>query len=339
MHTLDKLPQVRGWGSNQVLRLGRDRVFVKRIPVTDKELVNAHSTRNVYNMPLYYSYGVGSAGFGVFRELLTHAKTTNWVLDGAIENFPLMFHHRIVKAGARKALHEFPIEQYVRYWAGSKSIGQYMHDRASASHEVLVFLEHFPHTVGPWLAKHEDRVTWVHAEMQHVAHFLQAQKILHFDGHILNIVTDGTRAYLADFGLALDMNFELTEKERHFFRRNSHYDEVYNYFNLGNYVFTKLSSLSKTKLAALKNRYGIGDAGYHGVIGAALTNIEDIVDQGFLKLPQSNFELVLKARPLALMLADFSANMTRGSRKNFTFDNARAKRIVRSVTQLPRTSL
>lgn len=44
----------------------------------------------------YYNYGVGSGRFGAFRELLTHTKTTNLVLNEEIENFPLMYHCRII---------------------------------------------------------------------------------------------------------------------------------------------------------------------------------------------------------------------------------------------------
>tara|TARA_E500000331_G_scaffold355531_1_gene411250 strand:- start:1908 stop:2102 length:195 start_codon:yes stop_codon:yes gene_type:complete len=40
---------------------------------------------------------VGSAGFGVFREVFSHTKTTNWVLLGECTAFPLMHHHRIVR--------------------------------------------------------------------------------------------------------------------------------------------------------------------------------------------------------------------------------------------------
>ena len=54
------------------------------------------STKNLYDLPTYYQYGVGSAGFGVFRELVANIKTTNWVLQGAIANFPLLYHARII---------------------------------------------------------------------------------------------------------------------------------------------------------------------------------------------------------------------------------------------------
>src|SRR3954447_4534447 len=89
-------PSSEGWGRNHTLEIGRSKVFVKRVPVTDLEYENLFSTRNLYELPTYYNYGVGSAGFGVFRELLAHIKTTNWVLEGAIASFPLLYHYRII---------------------------------------------------------------------------------------------------------------------------------------------------------------------------------------------------------------------------------------------------
>ena len=61
---LKKRGNGQGWGRNQVIRLGRTNVFVKRIPVTDLEYENPFSTRNLYRLPTYYNYGVGSAGLG-----------------------------------------------------------------------------------------------------------------------------------------------------------------------------------------------------------------------------------------------------------------------------------
>lgn len=80
----------------------RSKVFVKRVPVTNIEFDNLFSTRNLYNLPTYCNYGFGSTGFGVFRELVTHIKTTNWVLSGAIATFPLMYHYRIIPFSGRR---------------------------------------------------------------------------------------------------------------------------------------------------------------------------------------------------------------------------------------------
>ena len=68
------------------------RVFVKRVPLTDVELrpKHARSTANLFGLPLFYQYGVGSAGFGAWRELAAHIMTTGWVLGDAYAGFPLL---------------------------------------------------------------------------------------------------------------------------------------------------------------------------------------------------------------------------------------------------------
>ena len=78
----------RRWTENHIIKLEKSKVFVKRIPLTGLEYNHMFSTKNLYDLPTYYNYGVDSAGLGVFRELLMHIQTTNWVLQGAIENFP-----------------------------------------------------------------------------------------------------------------------------------------------------------------------------------------------------------------------------------------------------------
>ena len=65
------------WGGNQQLVLDGTRLFVKQLLLTDLEYENAFSTSNLYRLPNYYSYGVGSVGFRPFRELVSHIKTTN----------------------------------------------------------------------------------------------------------------------------------------------------------------------------------------------------------------------------------------------------------------------
>lgn len=83
-------------GTAVVLTIDGTPIFVKKIPLTDLERrpENLFSTANLFKLPLCYQYGVGSTGFGVWRELLAHEMTTNWVLSGECANFPIMYHWR-----------------------------------------------------------------------------------------------------------------------------------------------------------------------------------------------------------------------------------------------------
>jgi len=64
MHAVfDQNASSQGWGQNHTLDIGSSKIFVKRIPLTTLEYEHMFSTKNRYDLPLYYNYGVGSAGF------------------------------------------------------------------------------------------------------------------------------------------------------------------------------------------------------------------------------------------------------------------------------------
>lgn len=68
IHRLLKRCKVsKGWGTNHVVNLSGNKIFVKLLSLTELERKNAFSTKNLFNLPLYYNYGVGSAGMGAFR--------------------------------------------------------------------------------------------------------------------------------------------------------------------------------------------------------------------------------------------------------------------------------
>lgn len=58
-------------GKSALISIEDTPVFVKKVPLTDLEQLdqNFMSTANLFNLPLGYQYGIGSAGFGAWREL------------------------------------------------------------------------------------------------------------------------------------------------------------------------------------------------------------------------------------------------------------------------------
>ena len=42
-------------------------IFAKLISLTDFEMEHSGSTKNIFDLPTYYQYGIGSAGFGANR--------------------------------------------------------------------------------------------------------------------------------------------------------------------------------------------------------------------------------------------------------------------------------
>ena len=320
----------RGWGENHIIKLGKSKVFVKRIPLTDLEYNHMFSTKNLYDLPTYYNYGVGSAGLGVFRELLAHIKTTNWVLQGVIENFPLMYHYRIMpRFGEKTDLDMEWYNRYVKYWNSNENIGRYIVERTNAKYEVALFLEYIPYQFSKWFRKNIDQLDAFISEIPNAITFLRKNGIIHFDVHFNNIVTDGNKPYLTDFGLALDRRFDLNETERAFFRKNTHYDYGEYLLCLGEHLSSIYQGLAETKKKKIMQKYGItADMQHHECFVVLLENIGEIYAERLMKLGKDYVEAVIKYRDIIVLMAEFFADMTGNNRKDTKYSHTKLKRLL-----------
>ncbi|MGW4940224.1 serine/threonine protein phosphatase [Actinoplanes sp. NPDC004185] len=189
-------------------------VFVKRIPLTDRERRPGHlgSTANVFGLPTCYQYGVGSTGFGAWRELTTHHTTTQWVRDGVSPRFPLLHHWRVLPSPPAR-LPDFGD------WDGDPAVARRLAAIEAATAGVVLFLEFLPWTLHAWLTERFDagdgeRATaFADRELRAATEVTRAHGLVHFDAHPGNVLTDGHRLYRADFGLALDRAFDLSPAE------------------------------------------------------------------------------------------------------------------------------
>ena len=210
-------------------------VFVKRVPLTDLEAKPEHarSTANLFGLPLYYQYGVGSAGFGAWRELAVHVMTTSWVLSGELEGFPLMYHWRVLPDSPPNGFMDFlgGIDGAVAHWDGSPAVRERLEAIGCASRSLVLFLEHIPQTLGTWLREQpdDDGAAYRRAEeaLARTTALMSARGLVHFDAHFRNLLTDGQVIYFADFGLALSSRFELSAAERQFLAVHRDYDRHY----------------------------------------------------------------------------------------------------------------
>ena len=323
----------RGWGENHVIKFGKSKVFVKRIPVTDLEYKHMFSTKNLYDLPTYYNYGVGSAGFGVFRELLTHIRTTNWVLQGAIESFPLMYHYRILpRSGEKVDLDMDWYSRYVKYWNGNEDIGRYIIDRTNAKYEVALFLEYIPYQFSKWFEKNIDHLNAFINEVLDTLTFLRKNGIIHFDVHFNNIVTDGNKPYLTDFGLVLDRRFDLRETERMFFRKNTYYDYGEFLSCFGEHLLSMYRGLAKTKKKKIMEKYGMkGDERYPEFFIPLLENISEICADGFMMLDKNYLEVVIKYRAIIILMLEFFGDMTQNDEKDTKYSDTKLKRLLQAT--------
>jgi serine/threonine protein kinase len=313
-----------GWGINHTIVLGKSQVFVKRIPVTNFEYDNLFTTKNLYELPTYYNYGVGSAGFGVFRELITHIKTTTWVLAGSIATFPLMYHYRIVPfVGQRLDVDLARHEGYVKYWGNSANIGKYILERANANYELVLFLEYIPHVLDAWLRENPDRLQQSLDDLRKTIDFLRSKEIVHFDAHLHNILTDGERIYLTDFGLVLDKSFSLAKDEESFCDRHILYDSGEILWNLRYLIRDLYETCSEPDKHRIMAKYGI-EEGLQSpeLTSRLLDNIDRIHADGDLKLDKFYVASIVKYRSIIALMQDFYAGLRSNNQKNTQFPHA-----------------
>lgn len=202
-----------------MIELAGTRVFVKRIALTDLEAAHPRSTANLFDLPMFYQYRLGSSGFGAWRELAVHELTTSGVVDGTCDAFPLLHHARVLPSS--------PTDVPGDSW-GSPAIRARLEAIARATTSVVLFLEHIPCTVRDWFAEQAapaEACAFIEREMRRLLDQLRAHDLLHMDAHWGNLLTDGQRVYATDFGLAIARSFELSTEEIAFFDRHLRYDE------------------------------------------------------------------------------------------------------------------
>ncbi|MEU8995729.1 protein kinase family protein [Streptomyces caniferus] len=238
-------------GKSALLDVDGTPVFVKQVPLTDPERQpeNVRSTANVFGLPDFCQYGIGGPGFGAWRELAAQLMTTNWVLAGEYQGFPLMYHWRVLPATETSLPDELAdVERAVAYWGGGPEVRHRIEALQRSSATVALFLEYIPQNLHEWLGVRLDAgdeaadraCAMVERELAAGVSFMNARGLLHFDAHFENILTDGRRLFFADYGLAVSSRFALSPEEAAFFDRHRTYDRCYTVTHLVHWLVAHL---------------------------------------------------------------------------------------------------
>lgn len=300
-------------GSAFALLVAGQKVFVKRLTLTDRDLAvrNGGSTRDLHGLPAAYHYGVGSAGVSAWRELAGHVLTDAWVRGGHCDAFPLLHHWRVldVPDGRPDEPHAGrDTEEAIRFWDESSAVRERLLALEAGSAGLYLFMEQFPATLDDWLtskladgAEALDAVCeWVADSLIATASFMSSQGLLHLDPHFRNILTDGARLYFSDFGLALSQDFDMDDDERAFAGRHAQHDVAYVVREFVNWLVEAFSEERGTWEDAtarneLVRRYGNGERP--------------------LALTPNAAAVVHRFAPVAVVLNDFYFAMQRTTRK------------------------
>ena len=224
-------------GKSVLLEVAGTPVFVKQVPLTDLERQpeNVRSTANLFGLPSFCHYGIGGPGYGAWRELAVHEMTTDWVLAGDCESFPLMYHWRVVPDSTPLPEELSDVDGAVAFWGGGSQVRRRLEELRDSSASIALFLEYIPQNVFQWLGEQinagdeaADRACdMVGQELETTIAFMNGRGLLHFDAHFQNMLTDGTRLFFADYGLAISSRFDLSDDESAFLQRHHDYDRRY----------------------------------------------------------------------------------------------------------------
>ncbi|HWM06837.1 MAG TPA: serine/threonine protein phosphatase [Actinophytocola sp.] len=228
-------------GGRAVVEVDGVSVFAKRIPLTDLEHANPHSTANLFDLPTFCQYGIGSPSFNAWRELAANLTVTDLVLAGEAESFPLLYHWRILPGRSPVAAEHADIDAAVSALGGHPAVRGRLEALAAAAYSLVLFCEYIPRSMRDWL--HEDPVRkadTVERQLSRIVTALRRGELLHMDGHFDNMRTDGELVYLTDFGLATSPRFDLSAAERDFVRRNVTYDADHAAMRLVNWLVTEV---------------------------------------------------------------------------------------------------
>lgn len=326
INNLKKEKESTGWGKNAIVQIDGEKVFVKKIAVTKLEYDNQFDTANLYNVPVFCNYGIGSLGFNCFRELAMHVKTTNWVLNDDIENFPLMYHYRIIK-------NEYPLKhfdkknelkEYIKKWNNDKNIEKYAIAKDNAKYEIVIFLEYFPYVLYDLLKPDVKQVNSYIAQMTKTIDFLKKNNIIHFDAHQGNIVSDGKTFYLTDFGLVLDIEFNLTDLERDFFKRNDYYDYATILSNIGEPLTNQIGKEKEYfDKKYFRNDGKISEEEFYKIV---YNNLDEVCT--YLKFDESYVHLLKKYWNLMIIYPIYHYNMRHNNKKDNVFLNDTVKKLI-----------
>jgi hypothetical protein len=272
------------------------------VPLTELEQRPEHvrSTANVFELPTFYQYGIGSAGFGAWRELATHEMTTRWVIEECWPGFPLLHHARVLPLGPPSAGDD-ELGRSVDEW-GSPAVRERVLAIQRSTSSVVLFMEHVPQTVGAWLrariAAGPDAAAaacdLLEDQLRAGVEVMGAGGLLHFDAHFENLLTDGQQIYFADFGLALSSGFDLAPAEAAFFVQHRSYDRCYTVTHLARWLVAELLG----KLGVELDEYLRGIAG-----GRAAR-----------ELPAYAAVVVERHAPVAAAMSDFLRRLQTSSR-------------------------
>jgi hypothetical protein len=182
-----------------------DRVFMKAIPLSVREMENVCNVNNIFNLPDCYHYGVGSLGFSAWRELDACERVTHLVLSNQSQSFAIMHYWRIVRRAAQDGVRKPKND----HWVGALGY-EHIAERENAplsEFDLVMCFEVYESTFQDWIdtgTATADQIANIIGQLSDACTVLGTCNIVHMDLHWSNVMLDGDRnIYIVDMGLAM----------------------------------------------------------------------------------------------------------------------------------------
>jgi hypothetical protein len=219
-------------------------VFIKRVPLTDREAATPGSTANQFDLPMFSQYGIGGPSFNAWRELAANIIVTDAVMAGETQSFPILYHWRVLPGRSPVAAEHADIDAVVAAQGGNPAVRARLEALNAATCSLVLFCEYIPHPITDWLQENPaDKAVAVERQLFEIVTFLRDRELLHMDGHFGNIRTDMDRIYLTDFGLTTSPRFDLSPAERDFATRHVTHDAGYAAMRVVNWLLTDVCAV------------------------------------------------------------------------------------------------
>lgn len=180
------------------------------------------------------------------------------------------------------------MEGAVAYWGGGSAVRHRIEALQHSTARLMLFLEYIPQNLHDWLGVQvgagdeaaEQACAMVDDELRAGVSFMNARRLLHFDAHFQNILTDGRRLFFADYGLTISSRFELSREEADFFHRHHSYDRSYTATHLVNWLAVALDGYEPERRRAFVRScaQGVSPGGMPPAVAALLLRHAPVAD-------------------------------------------------------------
>jgi hypothetical protein len=184
-------------------------------------------------------------------------------------------------------------------------MNRYLAERARARCDLVLCYESIPHSAVEWITRCPADASRIIDDVLATVAFLRDRDVVHFDVDLFNVLTDGVHTYLADYGLVLDSEFDLTEAERNFLERNRHFDDGNLILSVGHQLYWIYRAASDEIRERIDTELALNGLSFEESVGRLLDAADRLERRGLLAIDPSLRDRLATYRPVIDYMHEF----------------------------------